>query len=137
MINLFLQLPENPKGTSQMKGEMVRGGRIHHYTKKNIVTQAAIYENAIREALDGSEPPMYDGPLFLKVIFKYQIKDKKRWGQWKTSKPDLDNAVKLLQDVLCKMGFFEDDSQIAKLRVEKWLSSKPEIEIEIGMLIQP
>lgn len=138
-INFCLDISENPKGTSQMKGERVVGNRIHHYEKKNVSYQRYIYRKAILEALDDLEieAPNYEGPVCLKVIFTYSIKDKKRWGHWKTSKPDLDNSVKLLQDVLTDLHFFKDDSQIAKLVLEKRLSSHPLIEIEIGRLMDP
>lgn len=136
-MTLYLDLEQNPVGTAQQKGEMVRGGRIHHYTKKKVATQMAIYENAIREALDGREPPMFKDAVYLDITFYYQIKAKKRWGQWKTSKPDLDNSVKSLQDVMTRMGFWKDDSQIALLKLKKRLSEHPGILIETGRLIQP
>lgn len=138
-INLFLNIDENPKGTAQMKGEMVRGGRIHHYEKANVARQRAIYRREILAELEAKdiEIPCYEGPVVLKVIFNYAIKDAKRWGQWKTSRPDLDNSVKLLQDVLTELGFFKDDSQIAKLVLEKRFSAHPLIEIEMGRLMDP
>lgn len=136
-MTLYLDLEQNPIGTAQQKGEMVRGGRIHHYTKKKVATQMAIYENAIREALDGREPPMFEDAVYLDITFYYSIKSKKRWGQWKTSKPDLDNSVKSLQDVMTRMGFWKDDSQIALLKLKKRLSEHPGILIETGRLIQP
>ena len=136
-MTLYLDLEQNPIGTAQQKGEMVRGGRIHHYTKKKVATQMAIYENAIREALDGREPPMFEDAVYLDITFYYQIKAKNRWGQWKTSKPDLDNSVKSLQDVMTRMGFWKDDSQIALLKLKKRLSEHPGILIETGRLIQP
>lgn len=136
-MTLYLDLEQNPIGTAQQKGEMVRGGRIHHYTKKKVATQMAIYEKAIREALDGREPPMFEDAVYLDITFYYSIKSKKRWGQWKTSKPDLDNSVKSLQDVMTRMGFWKDDSQIALLKLKKRLSEHPGILIETGRLIQP
>ena len=136
-MTLYLDLEQNPIGTAQQKGEMVRGGRIHHYTKKKVATQMAIYENAIREALDGREPPMFEDAVYLDITFYYQIKQPKRWGQWKTSAPDLDNSVKSLQDVMSRMGFWKNDSQIALLKLKKRLSEHPGILIETGRLIQP
>ena len=138
-MTLYLELDTNPKGTSQMKGEAYQGGRIHHFEKANVKAQRRIYEIAIRDALSDlkREPPHYEGPVYLEVTFFYQIKQKNRWGQWKTSKPDLDNAVKLLQDVLTSMGFWADDSQIAFLKVKKKLSEHPGILIDMGRLIQP
>ena len=139
-MTLYLDLDENPKGTSQQKGETVIRGRIHHFEKANVRNQRAVYVKAIREALKDidREPPHYEGPVFLNVTFYYSIKAKKRWGEWKTSKPDCDNAVKLLQDVLSDEGFFATgDEQVASLRVKKVLAEQPGIHIEIGRLIQP
>lgn len=138
-LSLTLTLNENPKSTAQMKGERVMGNKVHHFEKKNVSAQRRIYRDAIIENLKDQEieVPSYEGPVYLKVIFNYAIKDKKRWGNWKTSKPDLDNAVKLLQDVLTDLHFFKDDSQIARLVLEKRLSSHPFIEIGIGRLMDP
>lgn len=136
-MTLYLDLETNPIGTAQQTGQMVRGGYIHHYVKKNVAKQKAIYENAILEALDGREPPMFEEAVYLDITFYYQIKQPKRWGQWKTSKPDLDNSVKSLQDVMTRMGFWKDDSQIALLKLKKRLSEHPGILIETGRLIQP
>lgn len=139
-MTLYLELDSNPTGTAQQKGERVVGKHIHHFEKKNVRNQRAIYQQKILEAIADSEmlyPDYGDEPIFLSVTFYYSIKQKKRGGQWKTSKPDLDNAVKLLQDVLCDMGFFKDDCQIASLKVKKYLSERPGILIEMGRLIQP
>ena len=139
-MTLYIELDDNPKGTHQMRGEAVIHGRIHHYEKANVRRQRAIYTTKIMEALKDidREPPHYEGPVFLNVTFYYSIKAKKRWGEWKTSKPDCDNAVKLLQDVLADIGFFTTgDEQIASLRVKKILTQSPAIHIEIGRLIQP
>lgn len=136
-MTLYLILDANPTGTAQQKGERVVGKHIHHFEKKNVRNQRAIYEEKIREALDGREVPNFEGPIFLNVTFYYSIKDKKRWGQWKTSKPDCDNAVKLLQDVLCSMDFFKDDSQVSFLKVKKKFAEHPGILIDMGRLIQP
>lgn len=138
-MTLYLELKENPKGTSQMTGQRMTANGIHHYVRKNVRTQADIYRYAILEALRDAdrEVPHYEEAVFLNVTFFYEIKAKKRWGQWKTSKPDCDNAVKLLQDVMTKMGFWKDDSQIARLMVKKVLAERPGILIEAGRLIQP
>lgn len=132
-MKLKIELPTNPKGTAQQKGERVIGSRIQHFEKSVVSTQRRIYELAIKKALMKKklEPPKYEGPVSLNVTFNFQIKDKKRWGYWKTSKPDLDNAIKLFQDVLASMGFFEDDSQVAALHIRKILSPEPSIFLHI------
>ena len=70
-------------------------------------------------------------PLKLSVTFFYAIKQKKKWGLPKTTKPDLDNLLKNLQDYMTKLRFYVDDSQICWLEVKKFYSEKNSIEIEI------
>lgn len=48
-----------------------------------------------------------------------------------TSKPDLDNFVKQLQDVLATMRFIESDQQVAELHVRKFFGAKPGLCIDI------
>ena len=51
---------------------------------------------------------------------------------WKVSRPDIDNLVKFIMDVLDE--FILDDSQICKLITTKKYSVKPKTVIEIGEL---
>lgn len=137
-MTIYFELEENPKGTAQMKGTSFQGGRIHHYEKPIVRRQADIYRQAILEALTDTqqEVPRYEEPISVTVNFCYSIKDRKRWGEWKTSKPDLDNSVKLLLDVMTKMGFWKDDALISRLVITKKLSGAPSVEIDIRRLIQ-
>ena len=70
-------------------------------------------------------------PLKLSVTFFYAIKQKKRWWQWKTSRPDLDNLMKNVQDYMTKLRYYSDDSQIVWLEAKKVNDEKNRIEIEI------
>lgn len=136
-MTIYLELEKNPTATAQQKGVAYQGGRIHHYEKKEVKNQRAIYRSAILGELDGMEVPHYEGPVYLNITFVFAIKDKKRWGQWKTSTPDVDNLVKLLIDSMSDIGWWDNDSQIASLHVRKKFDSKPGILIEVGRLIQP
>ena len=140
-MTLYLELEENPKGTAQQKGESVIHGRIHHFEKANVRTQRAIYMKKIRQALDdlGRPIPHYEGPVAVNIVFWFSIKQKKKWGQWKTSKPDLDNSCKLLLDCISseEFGLIDDDCQIAKLKLSKQYAESPAVQIDIWRLIQP
>ena len=37
----------------------------------------------------------------------------------KGTRPDLDNLQKLLQDIMCKLGYYKDDSLITDLIIKK------------------
>jgi Holliday junction resolvase RusA-like endonuclease len=51
-----------------------------------------------------------------------------------TKKPDLDNIAKAILDSLNKIGF-DDDSQIVELRVSKYYSEEPRVELELYEVI--
>lgn len=59
------------------------------------------------------------------------LKLKKNAPEWHTSKPDIDNLEKLVQDSLNGI-FWKDDSQIAVLTCRKLYSEKPRTEIFIS-----
>lgn len=138
-MTLYLDLESNPTGTAQQTGQRVVNGRIHHFVKGSVQRQKDIYRTLIAEELTTAEreAPNYEGPVYVKIHFYYQIKQKKLWGQWKDTRPDVDNSVKGLLDVMTKMGFWSDDSQICRLDIQKTYSYRPGILIEVGRLIQP
>ena len=53
---------------------------------------------------------------------------------WKTTRPDCSNLAKTIEDTLCRLKFFNDDSQVSVLVVSKKHSERPGIGIEIEML---
>lgn len=65
------------------------------------------------------------------MTFWNAIKQKKKWWQFKTTRPDLDNLMKNLQDYMTKLGYYTDDSQIVVLIAKKYYLDKNQIDIEI------
>ena len=131
-----MMLNDNPKGTSQMKGETVVKGRIHHYVKKSVAQLRAIYESHIKKQAAKIDHT-FEGPLELEAKFYYMTKDKKKLkGEaWKTSRPDCDNIIKLLQDVLNLYKLLgKDDSYVTRLVVEKHWGVVPSIRVQIREL---
>ena len=81
-----------------------------------------------------SEP--LEGPLSLKVIWVYPYRkaepQKNRTGLIRCDKrPDCSNLIKMPEDIMCKLGFFNDDSQIYDLRFKKYWGSYPGIEVTL------
>ena len=69
------------------------------------------------------------------VTFFFDTKTKANIGKWKTTKPDCDHIVKLLQDQLADLDFFKvGDQQVVDLTVRKIWTDKPRIMIEIQEL---
>ena len=133
-MRIFFELPENPKSTSQEKGVSVVRGKVHHYEKKNVRQMRERYRHEIWAFMYKNKltAPHYDGPVALEVTFTHSVKTKKQWGTPKVTKPDLDNEVKLLIDVLADLEFFTvGDQQICFLLLRKLWGEKPTVEINI------
>ncbi|MGX6979102.1 RusA family crossover junction endodeoxyribonuclease [Vagococcus elongatus] len=71
------------------------------------------------------------GPLRVVVKWLFPRTGKRKNGEYKDTKPDLDNSNKLLQDCMENLGFYKNDAQIASLVVEKFWADKPGIYIKI------
>lgn len=126
------ELSDNPYTTSQEKGVTVRNGYVRFYEKDEVAKMRQEYTQRIRRFIrvNNIDVPDFKDTLKLKVIFCFRIQERRKWGCLKATKPDCDNAVKLLQDVLAEeLGF--QDQQIAELQVAKFWAEKPTVCIEI------
>lgn len=134
MINIFTLNFENgmPKGTAQQKGEAIRykngAPYIQHYKKDKV--SAMRQEFALRLKRFAPRNPAA-GPVRLYVCFHFDVKDRKLWGKYKTTRPDADNIIKELKDAMTACRFWNDDSQVARLEVVKKYAHTGFIEIEV------
>ena len=74
------------------------------------------------------------GPVRLVVKWCFPIKGKHKNGEWKITRPDVDNSNKLLQDCMTDLGFWKDDAQVASLICEKFWAVIPGIWIRVEEL---
>lgn len=124
-----------PSGTAQEKGETVRykiiNGKkvayIHHFKKPEVEAMRRLFELKLKRYRP--EKPA-GGPVRLKVILYFDIKERKLWGKYKTTRPDCDNYVKELKDAMTTVGFWRDDAQVVDLQVVKVYADKATIFIE-------
>ncbi len=119
-----------PRATAQQKGERVVGGHVIHYTKANVKDA----ERLLMTAMLPHRPtaPIPKGTAVrLSVTYRFPTKVKRMWCRPKKTRPDLDNTQKLLQDVMTRLGFWEDDGQIAYLRLCKLWDENGSIDIDI------
>lgn len=125
-LAISLVMDQIPKGTAQMKRANFRNGTF--FEGKDIKTARQFYLSEI-----GPEAPEmpFKGPISVSVELYYPIKDKRKKGQFKTSRPDCDNLVKLLLDCMTQLRFWDDDAQIAILKIMK----KYSVTDEAGILI--
>lgn len=126
-----------PKTTAQQKGAFAlkTGGVRFFKKKKNIQAEESMY--ALFHPYKPAHP--LEGPLSVSVTWiwpwrKSEPKKNMVGRMPMTSRPDLSNLEKALVDVLVRMGFMLDDSQIFDERLQKFWGDKPGIEIEINQV---
>lgn len=75
----------------------------------------------------------YTGPV--RLITKWCFpKGSHNNGEWKATKPDTDNMIKLLKDCMTANGFWKDDALVASEITEKFWADIPGIYIKIEEL---
>jgi Holliday junction resolvase RusA-like endonuclease len=75
----------------------------------------------------------YTGPVRLITKWCYSIPEgsKHKDGDWKTTRPDTDNSIKMFKDVITKLGYWNDDAQVASEITEKFFANIPGIYVHI------
>lgn len=122
----YLHFETMPKATAQQKGVSIIHGKPHFYEKANVRNARTEFTLALKE----NKPKVpSELPIKLKICFCFDVKDKKKWGQPKPTKPDTDNYLKLLKDCMTDVGFWKDDSQVVDEHVWKYYSEKASIMI--------
>ena len=111
-------VPGAPRG--KQRARVVAGG-AHSYTPKETVERERQIAWEGKKAMAGR--PLFEGPVMLTVSAAYVhpaswSAKKKAATYWKTTKPDIDNIVKLVKDALNRVAW-QDDAQVAVVRQRK------------------
>lgn len=123
-----------PKATSQTKRLVLIGDKPRFFPKKE---HAQAEQDLLNLCMPHRPTDPIKGPVMLEVHFvwpwrKSEPKRNTIWGNRpKDTRPDCDNLVKLVADVLTKLHFWGDDSQVADLRVSKAWGDKPGLTVKI------
>lgn len=128
-----------PTGTAQQKGEQIRykfvnGKRVpyvHHFKKQSVNDSRVQFILGLCP-YKPKEPS--DKPIRLTINLYFDVKNKKLWGQYKTTRPDCDNYVKELTDVMTQLKFWHDDAQVVELKVSKRYADAAWISITVEEL---
>ena len=106
-----------PTRTAQQKGLRVVHGHAHFFEKKEVSQAKALLKDQLLKFVP--DHPI-EGAVRLDVTFAFGTKDKKKIrGEFRTTRPDLDNLFKGLADCLTDLGFWNDDSQIVNMSLRK------------------
>lgn len=119
--SFWLDVDPSTLPTAQQKGVTVRNINGHyvaqHYTKTKVKKAADKLLAELKRASENT--PMEDAEdmdWFLSVVFVYPLPKgypKRRYGKYKRTRPDGDNLLKMVQDVITRSGlYWHDDSQV-------------------------
>lgn len=124
-----------PKSTAQAKQFVMRNKR----TGKHFIGRGGdpLKDELVATLLAYQPPAPLDGPLLLWVHYAFPWlksepkKNRQAGWKWKDSKPDFDNAQKLLADALTEAGFYTDDRKVCFSIFTKEFADEPFIGIHI------
>jgi Holliday junction resolvase RusA-like endonuclease len=105
----------------------IRGGKVAMFDPKTAERKK------LGISLKQHFPKPLEGPIKLELCFYFAIKDKKKWGEYKTSRSDLDNLVKSAGDMLNSIAYV-DDAQIVSLTASKKYSEKGSTHIFVSQM---
>lgn len=130
-IEMFLPMKKIPTTTHQQKKVAVRNGKPVYYESEKLQEARSLFMSALYSYVPDEA---MNGALRLTAKWCFPMIKGVSNGQYKTTKPDLDNLQKLLNDCMTDLGYWNDDNQIASLIVEKFWSEKVGIYIRVEEL---
>lgn len=127
MIEFFIAMKKIPTVTHQEKQVAVKNGKPIFYEPAALKTARAQFM-----ALLSQHVPIapIEGPVRLQTKWLYGRKGCAS-PEWKTTKPDTDNMIKLFKDCMTKLGYWKDDAQVASEITEKFWSRTVGIYVKI------
>lgn len=133
MIKFHLPITP-PKCTSQTKRLAMIGGKPRFFAKKS---HKDAEDDLLSLCMPYAPAEPLQGPLKLTVrfVFPWRKSESKRRRAMailpNDCRPDADNMIKLVGDVLTKLRFYNDDGQVSDLRVSKFWGDHVGISVEI------
>ena len=80
-------------------------------------------------------PPVpMDGAVRLVTKWCFPMTQTSRHGEYKTTRPDTDNLVKLFKDCMTKVGFWKDDAQVSSELNEKFYAEISGVYVQVTPL---
>ncbi len=68
-----------------------------------------------------------NGAVRLVTKWCFPMTQTSQHGEYKATRPDTDNLIKLFKDCMTRLGFWHDDAQVASETTEKFFSNTPGI----------
>lgn len=131
MIEFFIPMKKIPTVTHQQKKVRVVNGKPQFYEPDELKETRAMFMELL--APYAPEEPM-DGPLRLTTKWLFPRIKGTYDGQYKHTKPDTENLLKLPKDCMQELGFFVNDSRVASEITEKFWSDTVGIYVRLENL---
>lgn len=124
----FFMAMRPPTATYQEKKLAVRGGKPVTYEPPNVRDT----REKLTAHLSRFVPPKpLEGAVRLTVKWLFPKGKSHKDGEYKTTRPDTDNLIKLLKDCMTDLRFWRDDAQVASEINEKFWADIPGIYIRL------
>lgn len=121
-----ITIRRDPATVTHQSGTRIRNNRTYK------TRELKDWETTLANELNPYKPEKpISGPIGISVDFIFRTQRKSTAGKWKTTRPDTDNMVKTLKDVMTLMKFWNDDAQVVDERVTKKFGHDGMIVIEI------
>lgn len=127
----FMPMKKVPTTTHQQKQVAVVDGKPVFYEPAELkAARAKLMANL------GQHVPAkaYVRPVRLMVKWCFPITGKHGNGEYKATRPDIDNSQKLLFDCMTDLGYWKDDALVVSLIAEKFWAELPGIYVKIEEL---
>ncbi len=131
VIDFFMPMKKVPTVTHQEKQVHVVNGKPIFYEPEELKTARAKFQAYLGQHVPEKR---FTGPVRLTTWWCFPVTGKHKNGEYKTSKPDTDNLVKLLKDVMTELHFWKDDAQVASEVIEKYWADLPGIYVKVESL---
>lgn len=129
-VEFFMPM-KPPTKTHQEKEARCVNGKPQFYEPAELQMVRA----KLTSHLAGHVPKVkYTGAVRLITKWCFPITGKHKDGEWKTTKPDTDNMVKMFKDCMTDLDYWTDDALVASEIIEKFWAKLPGIYVVIESL---
>jgi Holliday junction resolvase RusA-like endonuclease len=137
-----ITIPCNPpKTTGQAAARILKRRDGSMFVGKFASGKGKAAQDSLMSLLAAHRPPSaMQGPISVDVVWVYpwrksETKRNRAAGIMPCdTRPDFDNLLKMLLDCMTRLGFWNDDGQIARGCLSKWWGDSPGISVSIEQI---
>lgn len=131
MIKFFAPMKLPTITAQEQKIGIAKNGKPYKYDPSELKAARTLFRDHL--AKFAPQTP-FDGPIRLETIWCYPCTTAHPKPGWKTTKPDTDNLVKMLKDVMTQLGYWNDDAQVTLEIIQKIWDTQSGLYVEVEEL---